>query len=40
LGNAINEKALQVMYTHDLKDWEDAINHYLETGEKQEHPTH
>jgi hypothetical protein len=31
-GNAINEKALQVMYAHDLKDWEMAINHYLMTG--------
>ena len=31
--NAINEKALQQMYAHDLKDWEEAINHYLDTGE-------
>jgi hypothetical protein len=32
-GNAKNEKALQRMYSRDLKDWEEAINHYLETGE-------
>ena len=36
-GNTLNEKALQLMYAHDLKDWEDAINHYLETGEKLAH---
>ena len=36
-GNAINEKALQLMYAHDLKDWEKAINHYLLTGEKLSH---
>lgn len=36
-GNAINEKALQAMYAHDLKDWEKAINHYLLTGGKLLH---
>lgn len=36
-GNAINERALQVMYAHDLKDWEKAINHYLMTGERLLH---
>lgn len=36
-GNAINEKALQLMYAHDLRDWEEAINHYLKTGKKQKH---
>ena len=36
-GNAINEKALHAMYAHDLKDWEEAINHYLMTGEKVLH---
>jgi hypothetical protein len=36
-GNAINEKALQLMYAHDLRDWEEAINHYLKTGERREH---
>ncbi len=33
-GNALNEKALHAMYANDLKDWEEAINHYLKTGEK------
>jgi hypothetical protein len=36
-GNAIGEKALQVMFARDLKDWEEAINYYLKTGEKLEH---
>jgi hypothetical protein len=36
-GNAINEKALQLTYAHDLRDWEEAINHYLKTGERREH---
>ena len=36
LGNTINERALQLIYTHDLKDWEAAINHYLQTGERLE----
>ena len=36
-GNTINEKALTTMYRHDLKDWEAAINHYLETGRRLEH---
>ncbi len=36
-GNAINEKALQLMYAQDLKDWEEAINHYLMTGERLPH---
>ena len=27
--------AFQIL--NDLKDWEAAINHYLKTGEKQEH---
>jgi len=36
-GNAINEKALQSMYAHDLRDWEEAINHYLKTGDRREH---
>lgn len=33
-GNTLNEKALAAMYANDLKDWEEAINHYLKTGEK------
>jgi hypothetical protein len=36
-GNAINERALKTMYRRDLKDWEEAINHYLETGERLGH---
>jgi len=31
-GNDINEKLLAKMHTSDLKDWEEAINHFLETG--------
>jgi len=30
-GNRLNETALEKMYTQDLKDWEEAINYYLET---------
>jgi hypothetical protein len=37
-GNAANERALAEMYRRDLEDWEEAINHYLETGERFEHP--
>ncbi len=37
MGNAINERALELMFAHNLKDWEDAINHFLKTGEKQKH---
>jgi hypothetical protein len=37
LGNAINTKALQSMYARDLRDWEEAINYYIETGKRQEH---
>ncbi|MEK7728813.1 MAG: hypothetical protein AAB354_10400 [candidate division KSB1 bacterium] len=33
-GNALNEKALHAMYANDLQDWEEAINHYLKTGER------
>ena len=36
-GNAINEKALQLMYAYDLKDWEEAINNYLMTGDGLAH---
>ncbi len=37
MGNAINENAARLMYAHDLKDWEAAINHYLETGKRLSH---
>lgn len=36
-GNTFNEKFLQLIFAHDLKDWEESINHYLKTGEKQKH---
>ncbi len=32
LGNALNSRALEKMYSQNLKDWEKAINHFLETG--------
>ena len=38
MGNEINEKALQFMFAHNLQDWEVAINHYIQTGKKVEHP--
>jgi hypothetical protein len=37
-GNERNATALATMYKHDLKDWEHAINHYLETGSILRHP--
>ena len=33
-GNTMIEKELPKMYRHDLKDWEEAINYYLKTGER------
>ena len=36
-GNAINARALDMMYHQDLMDWEESINHYLKTGERLEH---
>lgn len=32
LGNDINRHAIEFMYRNNLKDWEEAINHYLRTG--------
>jgi hypothetical protein len=32
LGNTLNKQAIMKMYERDLKDWEEAINHYLKTG--------
>lgn len=29
-----NELAITDMYAHDLKDWEEALNHYLKTGKQ------
>ncbi len=31
-GNQRNKIALEQMYSNRLKDWEEAINHYLNTG--------
>jgi len=36
-GNEINKRALEKMYRLNLGDWEESINHYLETGERLEH---
>ena len=33
-GNNLNREALEKMYARDLKDWEEAINHYLSTGKQ------
>lgn len=32
----LNQQALESMFVHQLKDWEDAINFYLETGKQFE----
>jgi hypothetical protein len=37
LGIERNASSLATMYKHDLKDWEHAINHYLETGSLLRH---
>jgi hypothetical protein len=29
-----NQVALETIFSHNLTDWEDAINHYLRTGKK------
>lgn len=34
MGNDLNAKALAKMYAHDLKDWETAINYYLQYGKQ------
>lgn len=31
-GNIINEHSLEKMYAYNLKDWEEAINYYLDKG--------
>jgi hypothetical protein len=33
-GHDLNRQALEEMYAHDLKDWEEAINYYLKTGKQ------
>jgi uncharacterized protein YbjQ (UPF0145 family) len=35
-GNALNRKAMDAMFHHDLKDWEEAIHHFLQTGRRLE----
>jgi hypothetical protein len=35
-GNRINEIALKEMYEHNLTDWQEAINYYLETGSQMQ----
>jgi hypothetical protein len=39
VGNQSNTIALKSMFKHDLKDWEQALNHFLDTGQvwKQRH---
>ena len=36
-GNLRNQQALEKMFKHNLKDWEEAINHYLKTGKQLSH---
>lgn len=36
-AGAINRSALESMFRHDLKDWEEAINHYLQTEVRLRH---
>jgi len=38
VGDGRNRLALTTMFKHGLKDWEHAINHYLETGDLLHHP--
>jgi len=33
-GSRRNSEALAKMYAHDLEDWEEAINYYLNTGKQ------
>lgn len=33
-GNRLNREALLKMYAHDLRDWEEAINYYLQCGKR------
>lgn len=34
-GNQLNAHAIESMYQYNLKDWEEAINYYLEYGEQK-----
>lgn len=33
-GHLLNQRDLDMIFCRDLEDWEEAINHYLSTGEK------
>lgn len=35
-GNELNKRAIEKMYTDNLKDWEAEINYYLSTGKQKE----
>ena len=39
-GDKLNERAFESMFRHDLKDWEEPLNHYLETGTRLSHTHH
>jgi hypothetical protein len=34
-GNSLNKQALEQIFERDLRDWEEAINHFLATGERK-----
>jgi len=34
-GNSLNHESLELMFAHDLRDWEEAVNHFLATGERK-----
>ena len=34
MGNQINQHLLHAIYRHDLSDWADDINHYIQTKDK------
>jgi hypothetical protein len=36
-GSEKNRSAMNAMFAHNLKDWEEAVNHYLQTGKKLTH---
>jgi len=36
-GNMMNRHIMSSMFAHDLKDWEEQINYYLETGSQKSH---
>jgi hypothetical protein len=36
MGNERNKEALKNMFSSNLKDWQEAINYYLETGKQKQ----